>query len=251
MQIILIILSLFLTGSNSGGKTSTSFSKEAKFGIVAVIAYFLYNYLNKQEKKDSLLTGGNPEDIKYTQWANRLKEALHPPIFGSFKIPFFGYLPDGTDEQAVIQIATEIKNSGSSVAKFAEIYKLLYEDVLFEELTNEGVYSDWVNALTGNISTTTPPKTNTNTGSGGVVGATLIGTEWIAKGGFNLRDQLTLVQSGKYTVDGEKYLVVSEKVLKTINGVATYMVKVRYTLGFGIGSVFTYYVAFSAFKSRA
>lgn len=208
-------------------------SKEVKFLVVGLLAYYLYSSQKKKEDTAAIIsTLPNSDGGLY---AERLYNAFHPLTTASL---FGYYLPDGTDETAIKTIAAEMgkKKNYQSVS---DAYKLLHKTELKDDLTDEGVFDLFFNTYNANTGTTG----GVSTGNGGTTGGVTTGTgstpvqnpKGMKKGdvvysfaGWNLRSTDAPYGKTKFkTGKNEQWILSNNPYRATIDGTAGWWVVVQ------------------------
>jgi hypothetical protein len=253
MQYAYIFIAIFTLFSEQLGKAFKS--KEVKLLAVSLVAYVLYQKTKSSELKD---------EAKKTSeglLAIRLNDAFHPYL--NFKIPFLGYLSDGTNETLVKSLALEIGKT-NTLAKVKEAYKILYEIDLDEELISEGVLELFTENYKAGLAGKTPvsvpstifndPVFNGTVSGNQRVNATglkiTVGDKYIVKGGVNLRDTKNPYPPLGTTSAGEVYQCQAHYKL-TLKGVTYQVAKVNYMLFGYLPSPTDYFIVINAFTAKA
>lgn len=253
MQYAYIFIAIFTLFSEQLGKAFKS--KEVKLLAVSLVAYVLYQKTKSSELKDEAKK--TPEGLL----AIRLNDAFHPYL--NFKIPFLGYLADGTDETLVKSLALEIGKT-NTLAKVKEAYKILYDIDLDEELISEGVLDLFTENYKAGLAGKTPdsvPSTifndpdftganngNKRTNISGLI--IEVGQNYVAKGGVNLRDTNNPFAPLKTTQAGDIYRIQAHYKL-TLKGVTYQVAKVNYMLFGYLPSPTDYFIVINAFTAKA
>lgn len=185
--------------------------------IVAVIAFLLlYRYFKGKENKNDLLAE-EPSTTGAKDLAIKLYQALHLYFDGDFG--FFD-VPDGTDKNAIAQLAINIGRLNNYQA-VAAAYKTLYNKNLIDELNANDVADIFETNLqagkasnggTGNLGSNT-----TGTKNGSVVVRT--GDIITLKKGWNIRGGGFSDAVYKKSVGGEQYKVKEIWTNKTVAGI--------------------------------
>jgi hypothetical protein len=179
--------------------------------LVVLLAVLVNKQLIAQKRKD-YLKGGN---IAGTL-AARLFEALHSL---DIKLPFIGYLPDGTDEVRAYKIAAEMGKLGN-INAVSEAYKLLYNLDLKTDLSSEGISERFWSSYNG--TTAGAGSGSTGTGSGSTVdtwnGYFKTGQTVKVKVGYNMRNTATgiPIDSGD---NSTLYVIETIYINKTVSGI--------------------------------
>lgn len=196
-------------------------SRESKFVLIGLGAYYLYTTTRKKEQKEEIL--GNLANNEAGLLAQQLFTAFHPLI----STPLFGYyLPDGTDEDAVESIAIQMgkKKNYSAVS---EAYQILHGNTLDDDLRSEGVFDLFFNAYNaqsgntggaGNNNPTNPQYSNKGMKKGDIV---------YSNGGWNLRSTDAPYNPIALTVKGEDWILWNNPYISTIGGKQGYWVVVE------------------------
>lgn len=253
MQYAYIFIAIFTLFSEQLGKAFKS--KEVKLLAVTLVAYVLYQKTKSSELKDEAKK--TPEGLL----AIRLNDAFHPYL--NFKIPFLGYLADGTDETLVKSLALEIGKT-NTLAKVKKAYKIIYEIDLDEELISEGVLDLFTENYKAGLAGKTPvTKSNsvlndpifngTVTGNVRVNSSGLnitVGQKYYVKSGVNLRDTKKPYTPLGTTSTGEVYQCQAHYKL-TLQGVTYQVAKVNFMLFGYTPSPVDYFIVINAFTAKA
>lgn len=208
MQYVAIIAAIFAVfKDNFSGLFKR---REIQFLLIGVGAYYFYTRTKKKEEKENILA--NLPNNEAGLLAGRLHNAFHPLI----SEPVFGwYIPDGTDEDAVKNIAIQMGKL-KNYSAVSEAYGTLFSSSLETDLRSEGVYDlffDNYNAQGGSgggSTTTNPPATSTkNMKKGDIV---------YTYGGWNLRNTTAPYAVTDSTVKGEDWILYSNPYMATIGG---------------------------------
>jgi hypothetical protein len=200
-------------------------SREVKFVLIGIGAYYFYTNTKKKEEKEDILS--NLADNEAGLLAQRLHAAFHPYV----STPIFGwYPPDGTDETAIEAIAVQMgkKKNYSAVA---EAFKVMFSQNLDDELRSEGVFDTFFNTYnaqlggTGGTTNTPAPTSTKGFKKGDIV---------YSYGDWNLRSTTAPYGVVDKTVKGEDWILYNNPYLATIGGKQGYWVviqqpKSRYT----------------------
>ena len=110
--------------------------------LLAVSAYVLIKKIVDETNRKKYLNNSTVE----SDLAVQLHDAFHP--YFEIDIPFFGHIPDGTDEKKVLRIAKQMSGL-KNFSEVAKAYKSLYGYDLKKVLATEGVFDLFINAYNG------------------------------------------------------------------------------------------------------
>lgn len=198
-------------------------SREIKVVAVLGVAYYLYTKLKKDEDKDAV--AANLPNNAAAMFAQQLHNAFHPLV----STPIFGwYPPDGTDENAVKSIATQMGNLKNYTA-VSEAYTTLFNLKLDTELRSEGVFDTFFNAYNSasvsSVSATNNPIVQTSN----TVNKTNLkkGDKVYTAGGWNLRSTNAPYAAIDKTVVAQDWILYNNPYYATISGTAGWWVVVE------------------------
>lgn len=207
MQYVAIIAAVFALFKDSFGGIFKS--REIQFLLIALGGYYLYTSTKKKEQKEEILA--TLPDNEAGLLAERLHDAFHP----LFTTPIFGvYLWDGTDEEAIKTIASQMGTKKNYQA-VAEAYQSLFGTSLETDLKSEGVFDLFMNTYRGNAGTTVPTNpTNPTSNISVMVGS----NAFVKQAGVNIRSNST-GQPLRLSVKGENLGRVLQLENKTVGGI--------------------------------
>lgn len=207
MQYVYIGLAVFtLIGDSLKGLFK---SKEVKVIAIVIALYFTYQILQRKERQEKARK--NLMNDPAGSYAALIYNALNP--YFVFKYPILGKLPNGTDEQEIINLFFEIgqKNLYADVAK---AFKDLYSEDLADELRSDGVFNEAMEAYrqgqgntTGSTTTnsTKPVRLATTTARNNKNLLLKTGGRYVINGAWNLRNADNYTKVEGTTEAGQVY----------------------------------------------
>jgi len=181
--------------------------KEVQFVLIGLGAYYVYTTTKKKEEKEEIQT--NLPNNEAALLAQRLFNAFHPlfsePIIGGW------YLPDGTDETAVKDIATQMGKL-KNYAAVSEAYRTLFNTSLDADLRSEGVFDLFFNTYNAQSAIPTNPTNPTST-------SVIVGTNaYMKQAGVNIRSNIT-GKPLRTSIKGENLGMVLQLENKLVDGI--------------------------------